>query len=363
LSRPVYRVGIVGAGAAARQHLRALGQIKSLQVVSIRDLHEEVAARLAAEFGLPMEVVAQPSGFYKRRPQSVHIVTPPTSHEELAAEALQHDCHVLVEKPPALTLAGCERLLTEAAARRLSISVNENTAHEPLLVRARAIIAAGRLGRVLQIDGHYCYGLGESEHPAPWMDALPGGMLEDLLPHLLTTARALAGCPLVPEHWRLVKTGAIGEQQNDELRLLLAGHDLTVNLTLSLAARPKAFAVVVRGTRATLVADLRNMLLYVSRLPPSGGAVAVGGELVRFGSSVLWQTASNAVAIIAGHREPHGSFLPLIRSYYAALQSGMELPAPLARAAETTAIIERIWPRARATERPRYPKPEQSVHP
>jgi predicted dehydrogenase len=210
------------------------------------------------------------------------------------------------------------------------------------------MIEAERLGRVLQVDGHYCYGLREGEYPPTWMNGLPGGMLEDLLPHLLTTARALAGCRLVPEHWSLTNTGAIPEPQADELRLLLAGDGLTVNLTLSLSARPKAFALVVRGTRATLVVDLRNMLLHVSRLAPSGGAVAVGGELVRSALTVLRQTAFNAAGITTGYLEPHGSFLPLIRSHYAALQADTELPAPLARATETTAIMEKIWPERRS---------------
>jgi predicted dehydrogenase len=254
---------------------------------------------------------------------------------------------VLVEKPPALTLAGCERMLAEAAERRLSIGVNENTAWEPLLVRARAMIESGRLGHVLEIDGHYCFGLRDSERPAPWMNSLPGGMLEDLLPHLLTTSRALAGCRLVPEHWHLAKTGAIAEPHDDQLRMTLTGADLTVNLALSLTAQPKAFALVVRGTRGTLVADLRNMLLYASRQAPSGGPVAVGVELVRTALSILRQTASNATAIMAGCREPHGSFLPLIRSHYAALQAGTEVPAPLERALQTTAIIEKIWPLGR----------------
>lgn len=343
LSRRIERVGIIGAGAAARLHLRALRRTEGVRVVGIRDLHAQRAAELAVEFGLPPEA-ADPGGFYQRAPQSVHIVTTPESHEELAIEALRHGAHVLVEKPPALTIAGCERLLTEATARGLSIGVNENTARDPLIRRARAMIDTGRLGRVLHIDGYYSFGLREGENPAPWMTPLPGGMLEDLLPHLLTTARGLAGRRLVAEHWRLAEAGGFPGQLHDELRLLLSGDDLTANLTLSLSAQPKAFALVVRGTRATLAADLRGMLLHVSPAELSEGAVAKGRELVRSALGILWQTAANAAGIVGGYREPHGSFLPLICAHYAALQAGAELPAPLARATETISIIRNIWP-------------------
>jgi predicted dehydrogenase len=101
LAASIHRVGIIGAGAAARLHLRALRRIKGLQVVCIGDLHAKKAATLAAEFGLPTEVVVDARDFYERRPQSVHVVTHPASHEDIAFEALQHGWS------PKLRRAGC----------------------------------------------------------------------------------------------------------------------------------------------------------------------------------------------------------------------------------------------------------------
>jgi predicted dehydrogenase len=337
------RVGILGAGAAARLHLRALSRISGLRIVGIRDVQVQRAAALAAEFNLPPEV-ADPARFYEVLPESVHVVAPPAAHEELAMQALQRGAHVLVEKPPALTLAGCERLMVEAGRRGLAIGVNENTAMDPLIRRARLFIEAGRLGRLLQIDGFYSFGLREGETPPAWMDQMPGGMLEDLLPHLLTTARALAGVQIIPEHWRLGATGRV-PGQHDELRLLLSGGDgLSVSVALSLTTRPKAFTLVVRGTRATLAIDLRNMLLHVSRPDTRGGAVAAGAELIRSSLGTLWQTTCNAAGVIAGRRELHGSFLHLIRAHYAALRATTILPTPLQRSTDTIAITRQIWP-------------------
>jgi predicted dehydrogenase len=341
----VERVGVIGAGGAARIHLQALRRTDGIRVVGILDLDPGRAAALAAEFGLPCEL-ANPARFYHEgRPQSVHIVTPPDAHEDLAAEALDRGLHVLVEKPPALTAAGCRALLRQAGARRLTVGVNENTAMHPLIRQARAAIAAGQLGRLLHIDGFYSFGIRDDQAPPPWMAQLPGGMLEDLLPHLLTTARALAGVPLTPEHWHLAATGRVPGQHHDELRLFLTGaHGLTASLALSLSTLPKAFALAVRGTDATLSIDLRNMLLHLSRPGSRGGAIAQGAELARSAFGALYQTAANAAGLIGGYREGPGSFLHLIRAHYAALEAGAELPAPLSRAAETVQTIRTIWP-------------------
>jgi predicted dehydrogenase len=342
----VERVGIIGAGGAAALHLHALRRIGRLGVVAIRDINPDKAADLAARFGLP-KAAADPDRFYEAQPQSVHIATPPHAHETLAMEALERGAHVLIEKPPALTLAGCRALQQRADARMLAIGVNQNTAFDPLIRKAVAAIEVGRLGCVLHVDGFYSFGLADEQLPPYWMERLPGGMLEDLLPHLLTTARALAGCRLTLKHSHLMSTGRIACRRDDELRLFLTGDNgPTVHLALSLSGRPKAFSLTVRATRATLRIDLRHMLLQVSRAGSDTGPIAGGVEVVGSALGTLCQTARNAAALLTGGRERHGSFLPLIRSHYAALEAGSELPAPLSRAVEVVETIRTIWPLA-----------------
>lgn len=342
--RRIERVGIIGAGAAATLHLQALRRIPGVRVVAIRDLDAQKAASLAARFGLAKSV-ADPAGFYTVRPQSVHITASPAAHEALAAEALRHGAHVLVEKPPALTPSGCAALVRQAEASMLEIGVNESTASHPLIQRARAAIEDGRLGRLLHIDGFYSFGLAVGSRPPGWMQELPGGMLEDLLPHLLTTARALAGLPLVPQYWHLAGSDIEGEAHS-ELRLFVtAGPKVTGALSLSLAAQPPTFRLVARGTAATLTIDLRNLLFQLSPGGSAGGAIAIGTNLVRSSLSTLFQTAANAVALACHQRQLHGSFFPLIQRHYAALANGTALPAPLKRAVATVEIARAIWPK------------------
>ena len=327
----IQRVGLVGAGAAAAAHLHALRRLRNVQVVGILDHDHSRAVAVAARFGLPREI-ADPGRFYTAAgPQLVHVATPPHTHETVAMEALEHRTHVLTEKPPALTVAACERLQSRADARKLTIGVNENTAWDPLIGNAARMIAAGQLGGLLHIDGVYCFGIGPDELPPGWACRLPGGMLEDLLPHLIVTARALSGRHLTLEHWHLGSAARVEGEPHDELRLLLTGTEgLTVQLTLSLSAQPKAFCLTARGTRATLSIDLRNMLFRLISLRGRHRAIATAMELTGSAVGVIAQTAVNAIGILAGTPERHGSSYHLFRHHYAAFEAGGEklFPGP-----------------------------------
>ena len=340
----IERVGIVGAGAAAAVHLRALQRLPGKRVVAIHDIDPGRAAALAAEFGLPRSVAMDRQRFYENgRPQLVHVVTPPHLHQDIGLEALARGVHVFVEKPPALTLEGCRLLQSRANTEGVTIGINENTALDPRILRACRAIVAGKLGQLVHIDGYYAFGLGAGERSPKWMDRLRGGMLEDLLPHLLTIARRLADGTLTPEYWRLISSGRTSGQRHDELRLFLTrDNGPTVSLVISLNGRPKAFSFAVRGTDGVLALDLRNMLFGINI--DTGGPIARNGRLIRASLGVPCQIAANAAGLLAGYRERYGSSLHSIRAHYAALETGQEIPAPLSRGIETVEIIRTIWP-------------------
>jgi len=260
-------------------------------------------------------------------------------------EVLDRGIHVLVEKPPALTVEGCVALWRQAEARGVTIGVDENTAFDPLVLRAATLIARGSIGRVLHIDSYFSIGLPPQAVSPPWMNELPGGMLEDLLPHLVTTARALSGRSLTAKSWHLGRGNALADGGDDLLNLLLAGDDgLSASLSLSLAAWPPEFTIAVRGSRGTLTLDLRNMLLRVSRRGAEGSAAVRGLEILAANFGAIAQTAWNTLGLVSRRRERFGSSFNLIRAHYAALETGTGLPAPLSRAVETVAIARIIWP-------------------
>jgi predicted dehydrogenase len=324
--------------------LRAALRLPGVEVSGILDRDPSRARALAERLGLP-PAIAEPRRFYEAQPRLVHVTTPPASHYDIAMEAFARGIHVLVEKPPALTVEACAALQRAAEAHGVTIGVDENTAFDPLIREARELIARGSLGCVLHIGGYFSFGMPPKAAPPGWMEELPGGMLEDLLPHLVTTARSLSGSPLVVRSWHFARSGLLAGEHDDLLSLALTGNEgLVADLTLSLVAQPPQFTIVIHGSEASLALDLRNMLMRVSRAGIEGSAIGRGRDILSANFGAVAQTAWNTLNLLRGRRERFGSPLGLIRAHYAAIEAGTEVPAPLSRAVETVAVARAIWP-------------------
>jgi predicted dehydrogenase len=343
----ITRVGIIGAGRTSAGHIRALRGLSNIEITGVLDINASAARAIADRFGIHQYSDAE--RFYRdAQPESVHILTPPHTHEILADEAIGRGVHVLTEKPPALTVAGCEALQRKAAAASLTIGVNENFAFDPRVRSARNEIARGTLGHLVHISAFFGFNAAAVEANLSnwsWAKELPGGILEDLLPHPLTVASTLASEELLLVHRHVVRSGRLPFLLDDEMRLLLTGRSsLTVQLTLSRSTRPASFIIMIYGTRATLRIDLRNMLILLSHGATKSGLFAVGLRATAPAIQALLQTAKNAIGTILFRSTRAGDPSYLIRSHYEALQQGREVPTPIARAKNTVQIAREIWP-------------------
>ena len=348
--RRLERVGIVGAGAMARVHLQALRRVPGIRVTGILDTDRAAAENLAREAG-SVEAFDDARAFYARaRPDVVHVVTPPDQHAAAALAAFDHNAHVLLEKPATTTLDDCDALLAAARARGLTIGVDETVAWDPLVRRAVALAATGVLGELVHIDARMAFDLGRGGRlerilraPSCWERRLPGGPLEDLLPHSLSVVRALAG-PLELEHARACCSGRLAAEFPDELRIELAASGATASIGLSLSSRPDDFLVTIHGTRATVRIDIQNVLFDCMTPIPGPRAASRGLRVLRSGLRTLGQTAGTALAMAIRRAPTPASPVHLIAAHHAALATGGLLPAPLAAARGDIAIARAIWP-------------------
>ena len=69
-------------------------------------------------------------------------------HEEMAVAALEAGKHVYLEKPMAITLDGCDRILETAMKSGAKLMVGHNMRYMPAVVRMKEIIDSGVIGEV-----------------------------------------------------------------------------------------------------------------------------------------------------------------------------------------------------------------------
>ena len=83
---------------------------------------------------------------------AVAIATPVEAHFDLAMAALRAGKHVLVEKPLASTSEQAQRLVDEAARRRLVLMVDHTFVYTGAVQKMRELTAAGELGDIYYYD-------------------------------------------------------------------------------------------------------------------------------------------------------------------------------------------------------------------
>jgi predicted dehydrogenase len=95
----------------------------------------------------------------------VLVATPHSTHADIAVRVAEAGKHVFVEKPLTLTVADAKRVAEAASRAGVVVQVGHNRRRQPANRRIKAMIDAGELGTILQLDG---------------MHTAPGGHKPDL---------------------------------------------------------------------------------------------------------------------------------------------------------------------------------------
>jgi predicted dehydrogenase len=164
--RPL-RAAIVGTGAIASAHARGIAGSPHAQLVAVADLRRDVADAFAAEEGavayddLDALLAAE-------QPEVVHVCTPPGAHREQVLAALAAGAHVVVEKPPATSLAELDEMIAAADAADLRLAVVFQQRTGTAAAHVRELLASGALGRPLLAQCQTLWFRDAAYFAAPW---------------------------------------------------------------------------------------------------------------------------------------------------------------------------------------------------
>ncbi len=218
MSAPAPRVGVIGGGRWAAMHRSALEACGvSLAGVLVRS--EESARRLRAAWHVP--VTTDLDAFLASGVDAVIVASPNYLHAEHAEAALEAGKHVLVEKPLAITVAGCDRVVAAAQSAGRVLAVGHEMRVFTLFERLRE--EAARLGAPLHLDlrlfrrPHRSGASGWKQDPAK----LGSSILEEPI-HYLDLARWLLGEVIEVQAWAVSRPGFEGLHQDLDIRLTFA---------------------------------------------------------------------------------------------------------------------------------------------
>ena len=143
LDKPV-RVGIIGCGKIAINHVMALQGITGVTVVGVCDVDVDRARQFADEYGIP-EATADTDSLFALSLDAVTVCTPHPVHEAGVLAAARARVHVLCEKPIAVTLDEADRMIAATRAAGIHFGVLFQRRFWPSAQRISAAIDSGQL--------------------------------------------------------------------------------------------------------------------------------------------------------------------------------------------------------------------------
>ncbi|HHX36638.1 MAG TPA: Gfo/Idh/MocA family oxidoreductase [Clostridiaceae bacterium] len=151
-----YSVALVGCGAVARKHLRALKYFpRRLELVAVTDPNRDQARQVLNEYfsGKNIPLYNNLSDLLENiKPDILAITTPSGTHFELAKQGMSAGCNVILEKPMTLDLKEARILLNLAEEEEVTLGMGHIYRYMPLLDLVQHDIETGRFGKVFSGD-------------------------------------------------------------------------------------------------------------------------------------------------------------------------------------------------------------------
>jgi predicted dehydrogenase len=191
---------VIGTGFIGTVHVEELRRI-GVQVRGVLGSTPERGAARADALGVPHAYASLDEILVDPTVDVVHVTSPNHLHVPQASAILAAGKHVVCEKPLAMTAAESASLVRQADASGLVNAVNFNIRFYPLHQHVREIVAAGDLGEVRFVTGHYFQDW--LLHDTDWnwrLDPEKGGVLRavgDIGSHWLDLMAFVTGQPIV----------------------------------------------------------------------------------------------------------------------------------------------------------------------
>ena len=341
-------VGIVGCGYAGDIHIGSWRRAKGAKLVAVCDIDEAKAAETAKHWGLEhytnLEEMCK-----KGQISVVSIVTPPTTHAQLAIQAMELGCDVLVEKPFTDTYENADAVIECIKRTGRKLTVSHNRIFCAPWQRARSLMAAGDMGDITgmtltMLTSHLDDQARDENH---WAHRLKGGFFGESMPHLIYPFTSVLGNCQV-KHVSATKVGRLPWMPLDELAVtLVSDNGVLGSIYWHADATTQEHITDIYGSKMSLkVNEFTYTLIKNKALFPEGSG-ALGNLLARFrlNTRVVTQTISSTIRSILSvirKRSAHQVLPVVIEQFMDSIRYAKPLPVEPAEAREVVRLTGEI---------------------
>jgi len=187
-------VGLVGSQFVSTLHVEALKTVPGAAVLGVASATPANARRFAEQHGIPRWFSDYRELFARPEIDLVVLGLPNDLHAEAVLAAAAARKHVVVEKPMALSLAECDRMIAACRQAGVKLMYAEELCFAPKYARLKKLLDEGALGKpylVKQAEKH------DGPHAAWFWDARRsgGGVTMDMGCHAVEFFRWMLSGP------------------------------------------------------------------------------------------------------------------------------------------------------------------------
>ncbi|MGA3065295.1 MAG: Gfo/Idh/MocA family oxidoreductase [Tepidisphaeraceae bacterium] len=190
------RVAVIGCGGISETQIRSLQSLPDVEIIAAAEPDASRLKTVADKFNISDRFSDWKSLLKSAGPDAVTICTPNALHVQPTVDCLNAGCHVMVEKPMAMTPAECKKMIAAAKRAGKKLAVGFQYRFHPsteFLLRARD---DGRFGKILFVK---CQALRRRGIPN-WgvfgqKHLQGGGPMIDIGVHVIEMAHYVMGSP------------------------------------------------------------------------------------------------------------------------------------------------------------------------
>ncbi len=144
------KFGLVGCGRIAMRHAEIISNIAELTAVC--DIKPGRADEFAQKFSSRKYSAIDELLENEKELDVISVCTPNSFHSEHTIKSLKAGLNVLCEKPMAISVSECNKMMIEADKSGKDLFIVKQNRFNPPIAALKEIIEAGRLGRILNVE-------------------------------------------------------------------------------------------------------------------------------------------------------------------------------------------------------------------
>ncbi|HEX7475944.1 MAG TPA: Gfo/Idh/MocA family oxidoreductase [Dehalococcoidales bacterium] len=342
MGQNILRGGLVGCGVVSNEsHLPAWRSIKNAEIVAVCDINAEAASTTAKRWGIHGIYTDLSQMLRKEKLSFIDICTPPFTHFQVAAQAIEVGLHVLIEKPITVSLKEAEEIVRISNKSGTKLCVVHHALFYPVFKTARSMIDSGKIGKLTSVDINLRIPGNKIQGKNHWYHTIPGGVIGEHAPHAAYLILSLLG-NIRSVKAMFNKCGPVDWVIFDELKVLLEGEKGIGTFSISGNAPVFSFTMDISGSRETIHVDFVTQTL-TRAFPRSNRSY---GMVLRY-LDANWQNSASVISVVettllnkkwykSGHQN-------LFHEFVESIQNGVETPVTAENGRDVVKVLEQIW--------------------